>query len=86
MKIPSSFIEYHRTCRICKELVDPKHEVKYSVRHYAHPECFIRKFGAEIVTMLPMWKLELLPYKPLQDAGIMQVVLDHIAEIKKVRA
>lgn len=69
-------IEYHRTCRVCKELIDPSNggEIKYSVRHYAHTRCFITKFGAQIVTMLPKWKLELLPYKRLQDAGLLDLV------------
>ena len=35
--------DYH-TCRLCGE-ADTDCKVKYAIRHYAHPECYVKRWG-----------------------------------------
>ena len=58
------------TCRVCNSYT-PSQMVHYSVRHYAHLECALRKWGAEFFTRLGTWQLSRLAYKPIKDAGLL---------------
>ena len=65
---------YFRTCRHCGESTQDTNLMKYSTRHYIHPKCAIEKWGKDIVSQFPLWMIEDIPYKPLQDAGLLDFV------------
>lgn len=56
------------TCRVCHETDEPL--FKYSVRHYAHIDCGLKKWGAEFFDMLPAFQLKNLPYMPIVNAEL----------------
>lgn len=48
-------------CRLCRN-TDDGTLIKYSVRHYAHAECGMRKWGLAFFDRLHQWQLEAFPY------------------------
>lgn len=71
------FLIEFRTCRHCGESTQDTNLLKYSVRHYIHPKCAIEKWGADIVNRFPLWQLEKLPYRLLQDANLLHTVREY---------
>jgi hypothetical protein len=67
-------------CRLCKEyeytgpLGGSGSMVKYGPRHYAHGNCAIDRWGAEILTKMPTHQLGKLPFMRLQEAGLLDLV------------
>ncbi len=60
------------TCRVCKVAVygpEPK-LIKYSVRHYAHPECALNRWGAAFFDRLTDWQLTRFPAMAAAEAGL----------------
>lgn len=49
------------TCRVCKGSDDSLF-VKYAVRHYAHPKCYLDRFGFEGLAKLTDWQIGQLPW------------------------
>lgn len=47
-------------CRVCNSYT-PSQMIHYSVRHYAHLECALTKWGAQFFTRLGTWTLSRLP-------------------------
>lgn len=47
------------TCRLCSESKGSL--IKYSVRHYVHPACGLKRWGAAFFDKLHLWQLEAFP-------------------------
>ena len=60
-----------QTCRFCKSWKDEDHMVKYSVRHYAHFDCYLDA-GKSLDDLWP-WQVKKFPYLLLKGRGL----LDH---------
>lgn len=53
----NSVIGYHwPQCRVCKINSPSNKLVKYGVRHYAHPDCALKKWGASFFDRLTPWQ------------------------------
>lgn len=48
------------TCRVCGESAAGL--VKYSVRHYVHADCAMKKWGAAFFARLSPWQASRFPY------------------------
>ncbi len=58
------------TCRVCKQQCATMDLVKYGVRHYAHPDCAMQKWGAAFFDRLTPWQAaHKFPYFAAQKAG-----------------
>lgn len=55
-------------CRLCD--VYTGQLIKYGVRHYAHPECGLKKWGAAFFDRLTPWQLSRFPVIPAKEAGL----------------
>jgi hypothetical protein len=56
------------TCRVCGD--HDGHLIKYSVRHYAHPQCAMNKWGAAFFERLTPWQCaRQFPYLAAKRAG-----------------
>ena len=44
------------TCRLCKDFYREVPLIKYSVRHYAHADCALKKWGAAFFDRLTPWQ------------------------------
>lgn len=65
----SMFSDQYNTCRVCKEYTSDT-LIKYGVRHYAHPECALKKWGAPFFDRLHAWQLQNFPAIPAIRAGL----------------
>lgn len=59
----------YNTCRVCKEFTSDS-LIKYGVRHYAHAECGLKKWGASFFDRLHHWQLQNFPAIPAIRAGL----------------
>lgn len=60
-------------CRLCGESApDRERLVKYGVRHYAHPQCAFKAWGAAFLDRLTPFQIGRLPYGPLKRAGLLE--------------
>ena len=60
-------------CRLCTPApIRSKYgdAIRYGVRHYAHAECALRKWGAEFFDRLSPWQLGEFPYFAAKDFGL----------------
>jgi hypothetical protein len=75
---------YHQihTCRFCKKTVFGYREpyIKYSIRHYAHPSCFIE--AGHTLDELSNWQLGELPFFWLKENGLLEQVEARLAIAK----
>lgn len=65
-----------QTCRFCKKSEHgavADRMIKYGVRHYAHPKCYL--LAGKHLGDLPLWQLEAFPYFVAKDCAV-----DHILE------
>ena len=53
--------------------------IKYSTRHYAHYECYLRARGAEGFKGLSGWKLKQFPYVITKQLGLLPALENAIA-------
>jgi hypothetical protein len=63
------------TCRFCKETIFFARNtpyIKYGVRHYAHPTCFLE--AGHTLDELSDWQLGELPYSWLKEKGLLEEV------------
>ncbi|WP_411887390.1 hypothetical protein [Hydrocarboniphaga effusa] len=61
------------TCRVCKESELEKGHyplVKYSVRHYAHADCALKKWGAAFFDRLTHYQLTRFPALAASRVGL----------------
>lgn len=58
------------TCRFCKK--SEAGLLKYNVRHYAHPRCYIDA-GKSLAELRP-WQLKSFPYFLLKEKGLLPAV------------
>ncbi len=74
------------TCRICgKDNYDksnPYDLIKYGVRHYAHPDCGLQRFGAAFFDRLQPWELELFPALAADSVGLLQELITRCKDNK----
>ncbi len=68
------------TCRICGESHDTRFgaPIKYSVRHYAHVECGLKRWGEGFFDRLHGWQLEQLPVFAVKEAGLFEALEKYI--------
>lgn len=60
------------TCRVCKnEEASRGPLIKYSVRHYAHADCALAKWGAGFFDRLTSFQLSQFPFHSAQRAGLL---------------
>jgi hypothetical protein len=61
----------YRTCRFCGN-ANPRGErmLKYGIRHWAHPICFLEKRGVDAIAALPANVIGQLPALPFLDRGV----------------
>lgn len=59
------------TCRCCGVMQLSETMIKYSVRHYAHPKCALRKWGASFFDRLSPWQLERFPALVASKFGLL---------------
>lgn len=58
------------TCRFCgRHTFERGRMVKYGVRHYAHPACYLDA-GKQLAD-LHAWQVEAFPYRVLLERGLM---------------
>lgn len=62
---------YTGTCRLCKKGKPGPAPIKYAVRHYAHADCALEKWGAEFFDRLTRWQLEQFPALVAARAGLL---------------
>lgn len=68
-------------CRVCKTHARQDDCVKYSVRHYAHWDCFLRQFGRDRFLGLRDWQKAKFPYRLLREHNLIddaQAALDRM--------
>lgn len=58
-------------CRLCASH-DQNFLVKYGVRHYAHLQCALAKWGVSFFDRLTPWQISRLPWWPLKQAGLLE--------------
>lgn len=59
------------TCRLCGNTeVMTTRLIKYAVRHYVHPKCGLKKWGAGLFARLTLRQLELFPALTAREAGL----------------
>ncbi len=65
------------TCRLCKltDYDSPAPLFKYGVRHYAHSSCGIDRWGMKFLDMIPKHAVPLIPYRVLQQRGVLDLVI-----------
>ena len=73
------------TCRVCGDWRPHQYEmVKYSVRHYAHADCAMKKWGADFFNRLTPWQAaHQFPYFAAKDAGFEKELEDRAAMCKE---
>jgi hypothetical protein len=83
----------YRTCTVCKKNDRTFKEghyfmFKWSLRHYAHPECLVKRFGKEAVEKVHDWQLSLFPAVALLELYDLGATLpgEVVAQIAKLRA
>lgn len=59
-----------RTCRVCDRIDVTSALVKYSVRSYAHPDCYYQKHGDDGIRRLYAWQIRSLPVLKLSRVGL----------------
>lgn len=65
-----SMIPEYRHCQVCKQGCNSDALIKYSVRHYAHPECAMKKWGSAFFDRLTPWQCaHRFPYLVAAKAG-----------------
>ena len=71
------------TCRICKGYEGQM--IHYAVRHYAHADCGLQKWGAAFFDRLSDWQVEQFPFFAAQRAGLDQNLIERISIIEASR-
>lgn len=65
------------TCRVCStteydKSVSKFKLIQYAVRHWVHPDCALKKWGAAFFDRLTPWQCyNLFPVKVAREAGLM---------------
>jgi hypothetical protein len=70
------------TCRLCKKASFDAHKypmIKYGVRHSAHADCALGKWGVEFFDRLTPWQLTQFPALAAYDAGLLDKLGEAIA-------
>lgn len=70
------------TCRLCRKASYEDHRypmVKYGVRHNAHADCALRKWGAAFFGRLTPWQLTQFPVLAASETGLLEALRAAIA-------
>jgi hypothetical protein len=57
--------------------------IKYGVRHYAHADCALTRWGASFFDRLPDWPLKRFPVLSAERAGLLPALEQAIATREK---
>lgn len=72
------------TCRICHGMMRYYEGIKYSIRHYAHFECYLD--DGRSLADLHNWQIEGFPFRLIHEKGLMDEVerltADHSRVVK----
>jgi hypothetical protein len=75
------------TCRVCGEGVSLERTrgklIKYGVRHYAHADCGLQRFGVAFFGRLSDWPLKRFPVLSAERAGLLTALETEIATREK---
>jgi hypothetical protein len=77
------FEKDYGTCRVCKKQSEDRKLVKYGVRHYAHPACFLTKFGSDGFKKLALTPLEQFPVMVADGFGVLPELKERLSYLKK---
>lgn len=59
------------TCRFCKKWeMEEERLIKYGVRHYAHPTCYLD--AGKSLDDLHAWQVDNFPYFLLKERGLLE--------------
>jgi hypothetical protein len=67
-------MSHYATCRLCKKAEFESHQfpmIKYGVRHSAHADCALAKWGMKFFDRLTPWQLTQFPVLAAVEAGLM---------------
>lgn len=73
----------YATCRVCEKRGEDRKFVKYGVRHYAHPACFLTKFGSQGFKRLTLMELGRFPVAVADGFGVLSELKERRAYLKK---
>lgn len=78
------------TCRLCGEGASGERRrgklIKYNVRHHAHADCALARWGASFFDRLRDWPLKQFPVLNAERAGLLPALERAIAAREKVHA
>lgn len=69
------------TCRFCKKsehLESAAGLVKYGVRHYAHPKCYLD--AGKSLDDISDWQIGKFPHRLLKDRGLLEAALVRLSK------
>lgn len=69
------------TCRLCSD--GHGDLIKYSVRHYVHAACGLKRWGVLFFDKLHLWQLERFPVLVAQEHGVLQALEACIERLRK---
>ena len=64
------------TCRLCHGYRGSL--IKYGVRHYAHADCGLQRWGAAFFDRLHDWQLKQFPYFAAKKAGLAEELVRRV--------
>lgn len=73
----------YNTCRLCKKADYEPHKypmIRYAVRHNAHADCALRRWGKEFFARLTPWQLKQFPALAAHECGLLPTLVDAIEE------
>lgn len=72
------------TCRLCRDWHGTL--VKYGVRHYAHPECALTRWGAAFFEKLSPWQLRQFPVLVAHKHNVLLALEEGIAKFRETQS
>lgn len=58
---------YWNNCRLCKDRDTYRPVFRYALRHYAHAECGLAKWGSEFLRKLSRHELRRIPFQAMDE-------------------
>lgn len=75
-------------CRFCHSSERDQHgldvSIKYGVRHYAHPDCYLAAKGGQGLLELHDWQLRNFPYFAAKRAGVDYLLADLVNNAREL--
>ena len=70
------------TCRLCGNTEYVRPLIKYGVRHYAHADCALQKWGAAFFDRLKDWQLGQFPALTANKYGLLPALVEKSRSIE----